>query len=57
MKIKEIVPGYGLGSKNQEKRFRWSAISLQWPPYDLITRDTVIYHISFFVFFKIITGI
>ncbi len=33
--MKEIVPAYGLGGKNIEKRLRWSAISLRWPPYDL----------------------
>ncbi len=30
--MKEIVPGYGLGGKNKDKRLRWSAISLKWPP-------------------------
>ncbi len=29
MKIKEIVPRYGLSGKNKEKRLRWSAIRLR----------------------------
>ncbi len=28
MKMKQTVPGYGLGGENKGKRLRWSAISL-----------------------------